>query len=254
MKHDKVTTKHKWVYHQTTTHWIQYATYWQPIDNALQCVSSWKCISIDFSYDALLQIACGSSFSNFNLNRFDFLCGRSPWSYRKQHEVLAAAAEFWAMVRHHWFWRFTGHFVAHAADLPAKSIISVPCPFHCKNSFRDNRHPKRECFARRSYIQPDKQQIWHFLIQENLRRVRSRNNPRLISHTARITYVAMFSSLMITGAKVERELIICHLVKNFCLEEVSHKAKTYWFLFSFAVLSNCIATTLDSRSRCNQSV
>ena len=42
---------------------------------------------------------------------------------------------------------------------------------------------------------------------------------------ARITDLALSMSLTITGAKVELELIICHVVKNFCLDEVSHKAK-----------------------------
>ena len=42
---------------------------------------------------------------------------------RAKYEILAVAAEFCAMVRHHWFWHFTGHFVGHAAVLTAKSII-----------------------------------------------------------------------------------------------------------------------------------
>ena len=31
-------------------------------------------------------------------------------AWRTKHEILAAAAEFCAMVRHHWLWRFTEHF------------------------------------------------------------------------------------------------------------------------------------------------
>ena len=48
---------------------------------------------------------------------------------------------------------------------------------------------------------------------------------RSVRVIARITDLALSMSLTITGAKVELELIICHVIKNFCLDEVSHKAK-----------------------------
>ena len=90
------------------------------------------------------------------------------------------------MVCHHWFWHFTGHFVGHAADLPAKSIISFSCLFHDKkNSFREERHAKCECFAGRPDVQPNKQPIWHSLVPEHLRRVRRRTNDRLPFHARR---------------------------------------------------------------------
>ena len=74
------------------------------------------------------------------------------------------------MVCNHRLWNFERHFGWNLAELAAKNLFSVPRLFHGKkNSLPAGWHPERERFAREPDVQPDRQQMRHPLVQQNLR-------------------------------------------------------------------------------------